>query len=136
MVKIGVVVSEYNPEITGIMERVAYEHIKFLGGEVKRKIRVAGTLDTPIMAKHLAEDEEIKGVVVLGAVIEGDTDHDSIVAQNTVRKLVDISVESRKPIGIGISGPKMTRLEGLKRAEGYAKRAVESVFKSLKELAE
>lgn len=68
------------------------------------------------------------GVVTIGAVIEGETEHDDIVIQNAARKIADLSIEYSKPVGLGISGPGMTRLQAEARIE-RAKAAVEAVVK-------
>ncbi|MFH1439035.1 MAG: 6,7-dimethyl-8-ribityllumazine synthase [Candidatus Woesearchaeota archaeon] len=140
--KIGIVVSDFNADITHVMERLAIEHVKFLGGEVVKVIHVPGVFDMPLAVKFLLDNKEIKsenkievdGVVTLGAVIEGDTDHDNIVATNAARKIADLSVGYNKPVSLGVSGPKMSRADGIKRLDGYAKRSVESCFKMLKAL--
>ncbi len=132
--KLGIVVSDYNAEITHLMSKIAQEHAEFLGAQVVKTIRVPGTFDIPLAVKKLIDKKDIEGVVTLGAVIEGDTDHDQIVAQNAARKVADIAVESGKPIGLGITGPKMTRLDGMKRIEGYAKRSTEAVVKMIRRL--
>jgi 6,7-dimethyl-8-ribityllumazine synthase len=132
--RIGIVVSDFNAEITHTMETLAKEHIKFLGGEVAKVFHVPGAFDMPLAVKRLVEDENIDGVVTLGVVIEGDTDHDNIVAQNAARKITDLSVGFNKPVALGISGPKMSRADAVKRLDGYAKRSVESCFKMLRNL--
>ena len=131
--KIGLVVSDYNADVTHLMTKIAQEHIEFLGAETAKVIRVPGTFDIPLAVKKLLESR-IDGVVTLGAVIEGDTDHDSIVAQNAARKIADLSVQYGKPVSLGISGPKMTRADAQKRAEEYAKRAVETAVKMIRRL--
>ena len=130
--KLGFVVSEYNADVTTLMEQIALEHAKFLGAEAVKTIHVPGAFDMPLAVKKLLQDKKIDGVVTLGAVIEGDTDHDSIVAQNAARKIADLAVEFGKPVGLGISGPKETRIDAVKRIEGYAKRSVEAVIKMIR----
>lgn len=132
--KIGLVISDYNAEITHLMGKIAKEHVEFLGAQVVKTLRVPGAFDMPLAVRKLVDSKNIEGVVTLGAVIEGDTDHDQIVAQNVARKVVDISVQSGKPVSLGVSGPKMTRLDGMKRMEGYAKRSTESVVKMIRML--
>ena len=130
--KIGIVVSDFNAEITHTMEKLANEHVKFLVGTVINTIHVPGAFDMPLAVKKLVEDKDVDGVVTLGVVIEGDTDHDNIVANNAARKISDLSVGYNEPIALGISGPKMSRADAVKRLDGYAKRSVESCFKMLK----
>ena len=127
--KIGFVVSEYHYDIAQMMLERAKAHAKFLGAELGETILVPGTFDSPLAAKQLFARKDIDGVVVLGAVVEGDTQHDEIVAQHAARKLIDLSLENNKPLGYGISGPGETRSQASSRIDGYAKRAVESVVK-------
>lgn len=133
--KIGIVASEFNYDITYAMVELAKEHAQFLGAEVDRTVKVPGAFDMPLAVKKLLENKEIDGVVTLGAVIEGDTGHDEIVIQHASRKIADLSLEYGKPVSLGISGPGMSRLEAHARVK-YAKRAVESVVKMIKRLKE
>ena len=130
---IGIVVSEYNYDITMMMLQRAKEHASFLGANVKEVFQAPGTYDIPLAVKHLLEDKGIDGVVTLGAVIKGETDHDEIIMQNAARKIMDLSIEFSKPVALGISGPGETRLQASVRIE-KAKDAVESVVKMIKRL--
>jgi 6,7-dimethyl-8-ribityllumazine synthase len=132
--KIGIVVSDTYRDITEPMLQIAKEHSKFLGAEVVKIINVPGSFEVPLAVKSLIKQDEIDGVVTLGAVIEGDTDHDNIVAQNAARKIMDLSLEYSKPIGLGISGPKMTRMDAIRRLDKFAKSTVESTIKMIRNL--
>jgi 6,7-dimethyl-8-ribityllumazine synthase len=135
MVRIGAVVAEFNYDITSMMLGLAKEHAKILDSEITKVITVPGVFDMPLAIKKLLEDEEIDAVVTIGAVIEGATDHDDIVVQHASRKIADLALEYDKPVGLGISGPGMTRLEAHQRVE-YGKRAVEAVVKMCRRLEE
>jgi len=127
-VKIGAVVSEFNYDITMMMLERAKEHAKFLGAEITKVVKVPGVFDMGLPIKKLLQKKDIDGVVALGAVIEGETEHDDIVIQHAARKIADLSVEYGKPVGLGITGPGMTRLQAEERIE-RAKAAVEAVVK-------
>jgi 6,7-dimethyl-8-ribityllumazine synthase len=129
--KIGIVVSEFNFDITQMMLEQARTHARFLGLEVVKEVFVPGVFDMPLAIKELVKRKDIDGVVTLGAVIEGETEHDQIVIQQTSRKITDLAVEYDKPVALGISGPGMTRLQAQDRIE-KAKSAVEAVFKMYK----
>ncbi len=126
--RIGIVVSEFNYDITMMMLERAKSHAEFLGVEVSHVVRVPGVFDMPLAVKHLLSKDDVDGVVTLGAVIEGETDHDEIVIQHASRKIVDLSLEYSKPVSLGITGPGMSRLQAEERIE-RAKAAVESVVK-------
>ena len=132
-VRIGTVVSEFNYDITHMMLELAKEHAKFLESEVTEVITVPGVFDMPLAIKKLLEQDDIDAVITIGAVIEGATAHDEIVIQHASRKIADLSLDYNKPVGLGITGPKMTRLEAHQRVD-YGKRAVEAAVKMVERL--
>jgi 6,7-dimethyl-8-ribityllumazine synthase len=132
-IRIGAVVSEFNYDITMVMLERAKEHAYFLGAEITQTVKVPGVFDMGLAIKKLLQRKNIDAVVALGAVIEGETEHDDIVIQHASRKIADLSVEYDKPVGLGISGPGMTRLQAEERIE-RAKNAVEAVVKLHKRL--
>ena len=132
-IKIGAVVSEFNYDITMVMLERAREHASFLGAEIIETVQVPGVFDMGLAVKNLLNKKNIDGVVALGAVIEGETEHDDIVIQHAARKIADLAIEYNKPVGLGITGPGMTRLQAEKRIE-RAKGAVEAVVKMHKRL--
>ena len=127
-VRIGAVVSEFNYDITHMMLELAKEHAKFLDSEITKVKAVPGVFDMPLAIKNLLERDEIDAVVTIGAVIEGATAHDEIVIQHASRKITDLSLDYNKPVTLGISGPKMTRLEAHQRID-FGKKAVEAAVK-------
>ena len=131
--KIGIVVSEFNYDITSMMLERAKAHADFLGAKVGQVIHVPGVYDMPLAVKKLLSKKDIDGVVTIGAVIEGETGHDDVIMAQASRKLTDLSLEYNKPVGLGITGPGMTRLQAEDRIEN-AKTAVESVVKMYQRL--
>jgi len=127
-IRIGAVVSEFNYDITMTMLQRAKEHAQFLGAEISKVVKVPGVFDMGLAVKKLLEKKDVDCVVTLGAVIEGETEHDDIVIQHATRKIADLSIEYNKPVGLGISGPGMTRLQAQERID-RAKAAVEAVVK-------
>jgi 6,7-dimethyl-8-ribityllumazine synthase len=135
MMKLGIVVSEFNFDITMMMLEQAKVHAEFLGANVGKIVTVPGVYDMPLAVKEMLKRKDIDGVVTLGAVIEGSTDHDQIVMQHASRKLVDLALEYNKPVALGISGPGMTRLQAQDRID-KAKSAVEACVKMLGKIKE
>lgn len=131
--RIGIVCSEFNFDITQMMLERAKEHARFMDVDVARVVMVPGVFDIPLAVKTLVKDKSIDGVVTIGAVIEGETEHDQVVIGQAARKITDLAVEYEKPIGLGITGPGMSRLQAQDRID-RAKDAVESVVKQWKSL--
>lgn len=130
--KLGMVVSLFNYEITGEMSRKAQERAREAGARIVKIIEVPGSFEIPLAVKELLDDKQIDGVVTIGTIIKGGTDHDNVVAHSVARKLLDLSCEYKKPVSLGISGPNITWQQSEKRIEEYAIRAVDSVVKMLR----
>lgn len=128
-IRLGIVVGEFNYDITYLMLQRALDHAEFLGASVEKVLKVPGAFDMPLAIKKLLEMDEIDAVVTLGAILKGDTDHDQVVAQHAARKMMDLALEYGKPVSLGVSGPGMTRAEATERIEEYAKRSVEAAVK-------
>lgn len=131
--RIGIVCSEFNFDITQMMLERAKEHARFMDVDVAKVVMVPGVYDMPLAIKAMLKDKGIDGVVTLGAVIEGETEHDQVVIGQAARKITDLAVEYDKPVSLGITGPGMSRLQAQDRVD-RAKDAVESVVKQWKAL--
>ncbi len=134
MVKLAIVVSEFNYDVTYLMLQKAVNHAKFLGAEVTHVVKVPGAFEVPIAVKKLLDKGDVDAVVTIGAVIQGATKHDELVAGQTARKLMDLALEYGKPVTLGIIGPGASRMQALERVEDYARRAVEAAVKMVRRL--
>ena len=129
VVRLAIVVSEFNYDITSVMERKAVDHARFLGAKVVAVYRVPGAFDSPLAVAQLLRLDWVDAVAVVGAVVQGETKHDEVVAHQAARKILDLAVEYGKPVALGIIGPGASRMQALERAEEYARRAVEAAVK-------
>lgn len=120
--------SEYNYDITMMMLERAKAHAQFLGCSVSRTVNVPGVYDIPFALQRLLDRDDIDCAVAIGAVIEGETDHDEVVIQHAARKIIDLSLQKDKPVGLGITGPGMSRSQAQARIEN-ARSAVEACVK-------
>ncbi|MGI0151868.1 MAG: 6,7-dimethyl-8-ribityllumazine synthase, partial [Thermoplasmata archaeon] len=127
-VKVALVASEFNFDVSTMMLERAREEVEFLGAQVGPVVRTPGVYDMPLAVKALFDRTDVDAVVVVGAVIEGETGHDAVVMNQAARKLVDLSVEYGRPVGLGVSGPGETRLQAQDRIENAAA-AVRAVVK-------
>ena len=132
-IKLAFVVSEFHRDITYQMEILGREHAEFLGAEVVYTFYTPGTFDMPLAVKELLMSGDVDAVVTLGCVIEGETEHDEVIAAQLTRRIMDLALEYDKPVVLGVSGPGMTRLQAQERVD-YAKRAVEAAVKMVKRL--
>ena len=131
--KIGAVVAEFNYEVTSLMIERAKAEAEFLEVDIARTIMVPGVFDMPLAIKTLLKDPEIDAVITLGAVIEGETDHDQVVVAQASRRIMDLSTEFDKPVAFGVTGPGMTELQAMDRIE-KGRDVVDVAVKMLKRL--
>ena len=132
--KIGMVAADFNYEITSLMVARAKAEAEFLGVEITKTIMVPGVFEVPLAAKKLVSDPDIDAVITLGAVIEGETEHDEVVMGQASRKVMDLSLEYNKPVAFGLTGPGMTELQAMDRIEKGAQ-VVDAAVKMLQRLA-
>jgi 6,7-dimethyl-8-ribityllumazine synthase len=131
---IAIVVSEFNDEITSKMLDVAVQKAKDLKLNTKYICKVPGVFDMPIVIDSLLRKKEIDAVVTLGAVIKGQTKHDELITNVTVRTLTDLSIKYQKPVTLGITGPGMSDRQAQARIRPVAERAVEAAEKIAEQL--
>jgi 6,7-dimethyl-8-ribityllumazine synthase len=132
-VRIALVVADFNSEVTAPMLERALGHARSLGAEVSHTVHVFGVYDMPAVVKRLLKRDDVDGVVMLGAVIKGDTLHDEVIAHAIARAGISLAVESGKPVGLGITGPGMTEEQAAERIDN-AKNAVEAVVRTARAL--
>jgi len=128
-VRLGIVVSEFNNDITSKMLERATKHADSLGAYVKYVCYVPGTFDMPLMIENLLKKNDIDAVVTLGAIIKGETKHDEIIANNASRLVADLSLKYGKPVTLGISGPDMSKLQAKDRINAVSTRAITAAVK-------
>ena len=131
---IAIVVSEFNDEITSKMLDVAIEKAKDLKLNIKFTCKVPGVFDMPIVIDSLLKKKEIDAVVTLGAVIKGQTKHDELITNATVRAIIELSIKYQKPVTLGITGPGMSDRQAQARIRPVAERAVEAAEKIAEQL--
>ena len=133
--KIALVVSDFNFDVTSMMLERAQRHAEFLGAEVSHVVHVPGVFDMPLVMRKLLKRHDVDGIAILGAVIKGDTSHDELITGPIARTAVDLALQFDKPVGLGITGPGMDRMQALDRIDN-AKNAIESVVRLIKGLKE
>ena len=123
-IRLGIVSSQFNAEITSAMKNEAVKEAKKLGADVVALLEVPGAYEIPFAAAKLLARKDIDAVATLGAVIKGGTAHDEVITQAVCIELLRLSSQSGKPIGLGITGPGQTEKQARARAEDYADRSV------------
>ncbi len=97
--RIGIVVSTFNDPVTAPMRQEAERVLKEAGVQDIPVLEVPGALEIPVAAQALIERAGCAGVVAIGAVIMGETDHYEHVARETVRGIGEVALRTGRPVG-------------------------------------
>jgi 6,7-dimethyl-8-ribityllumazine synthase len=139
-IRIAIVVSEFNSDITFKMLNKAKDQAQKIKADVRCICFAPGSFDMPLLIEEILKKKDVDAAVTLGAVIKGETSHDDIVAENAARLIADLSLKYGKPIGLGITGPDMTLEQAKDRIDIVPLRAVNAAvnmamrIKKLKEV--
>ncbi|CAN5830583.1 6,7-dimethyl-8-ribityllumazine synthase [soil metagenome] len=100
----AVLASRFNNSITSRLADGAMDALIRHGAssEDVDLVWVPGAWELPFAARRLAQTERYNAIVVVGAVIRGDTPHFDFVAGEASRGLADASSEYEIPIGFGL----------------------------------
>jgi 6,7-dimethyl-8-ribityllumazine synthase len=102
--RVAVVASRFNQDVTQALVDGALDAL-VRHGVAADDIDLAwvpGAWELPLAARRLAAMERYDALVVLGAVVRGETPHFDFVAGESSRALQQLSVEFELPLGFGL----------------------------------
>ena len=102
--KVAIIVSRFNEFVT---HRLLQGCLKFLKKSGLKETQIAitwvpGALELPLIALKWAQKKDISAVICLGAVIRGETYHFELVANETARGIMNVSLKAGKPVIFGV----------------------------------
>ena len=95
-----IVVSNFYPKISKLLIDGAISRLKKNRISNFRTITVPGTFEIPVVISNLIDKYD--AFIAIGCVIKGQTPHFHYLCSSVINALVDLSIESKKPIGNGI----------------------------------
>jgi 6,7-dimethyl-8-ribityllumazine synthase len=101
---IGIVVADWNAEITHALMNGAIDFLKEKGIRDKNiHVKfVPGAFELPLAAQWLAFQKEIDAVITLGCVIQGDTPHFDFICGACAHGVMNVGLHSNKPVIFGV----------------------------------
>ena len=97
MKKILIVLADYYEDISSLLLKSAKNN---LGNFSLKIIRVPGVFEIPItISKNI---KKYDAFIALGCVIKGETPHFDFISNASTQAIMNLSVDSKKPIGNGI----------------------------------
>ena len=114
--RVAVIYSEFNSEVTTGLLDGATSWLAEAGADYT-VARVLGAFELPIVA-HRAVQAGFDGVVALGAVIEGETDHYEHIAHRASEGLMRVSLDGGVPVAFGVLTARDRSLVEVRSAPG------------------
>lgn len=102
--RIGIVVSEWNEEITNALLKGAFQTLT-KNGVVPENILVdyvPGSFELTFGAKHMAENKNIDAVIILGCVVRGGTPHFDYVCSGVTQGITHLNTIYDIPFIFGL----------------------------------
>lgn len=109
MISIGIVIAPYHAGVQKMLKIIEEEVGKSNGVSVTIIKRVSGSFEIPLGVKKLLMEENIHGIITLGAIERGETGHGIALANAVFPALIQLSLEFNKPVALGIIGPNATK---------------------------
>ena len=102
--KFAIVAGRFNDFITEHLVGGAIDYLTRHGADRVdiTIVKVPGAFEIPLAAKKLAAAAKYNGVICLGAVIRGATPHFEYVANECVKGLAHVMLETNVPVGFGV----------------------------------
>jgi len=102
--RIAVVCTRWNDDIVDRLVDGALDVLSDCGVDEDdiTVVRVPGAFELPLAADRLADGDDYDGIIVLGAVIRGETPHFGFVSGECARGLSATALEYGVPIGFGV----------------------------------
>ena len=102
--RFGLVVAEWNRELTEVLGRGAHETLLRHGAKPEHIFHntVPGSFELTLGAQLLAQHEEMDAVICLGVVIQGETKHDDYICHAVAQGLTTVGLKYNKPVIFGL----------------------------------
>lgn len=102
--QIGIIVSRFNQSITQALQQAAQQHCQSQTSAHYDTdvIQVPGAMEIPFAAQLLAQKQHYDGLIILGAVIQGETAHFEHVCHQVNSGCREVMLSYQMPMGFGV----------------------------------
>ena len=102
--KIAIVRSLWNKNITDLLLQSATNYLKSIGLNDEDILikNVPGSMELVYGCNEMIEKEKVDGVIALGCIIKGETDHDQYISNAVSNGLVSVCLKYSKPVIFGV----------------------------------
>lgn len=135
--RVAIVVSEWNPEITEALYQGAHDTMTKFGCAESDIVKryVPGSFELTLGAQLMAERNEFDAVICLGCVIQGETRHFDFICDAVANGITDLNLKFNIPVIFGVLTPD-TMQQALDRAGGkHGNKGDEAAITAIKMIA-
>ena len=133
--KFGIVVAEWNTEVTEALSEGAITLLKQFNAHKIEKVTVPGTFELAMGAQFLLEKAEVDAVICIGCVIQGETKHFDFICNASAPGITDLNLKYNKPVIFGVLTPN-TMQQAVDRAGGkHGNKGHEAAITAIKMVA-
>ena len=102
--RIAIIRSLWNKNITDLLLQSATNYLKSVGFNEKDILikNVPGSMELVYGCNEMIEKEKVDGVIALGCVIKGETDHDQYISNAVSNGLISLCLKYSKPVIFGV----------------------------------
>ena len=100
--KMGIVVADWNEQITDRLFQGAIEALNSCGCTQIIHKNVPGSFELPLGAQFLLEYTDVDAVICLGSIIQGETKHFDFVCEATALGIKDVSLKYNRAVIFGV----------------------------------
>ena len=102
--KFGIVVSEWNEEVTSALLQGAMDTLEKHGTKKEHihVMTVPGSFELTFGSRIIAEKHDLDAVICLGCVIQGDTPHFDYICQGVTHGITELNLDHDIPFIFGV----------------------------------
>lgn len=102
--KFGIAMARFNEFINSKLLDGALDYLKRSGANESdiTVVKVPGAFELPMAIKIMAETQKYDGIICLGTLIRGETNHFDLLSQQVTKMISELAVNSNIPISYGI----------------------------------
>ena len=127
-----IISAKYYEDIVNNLEKQALNYLKKFNDVNVNLFTISGAFEIPYVINK--SQQNFDGFIALGCIIRGETYHFELIANQVARKIMDLSVNLKKPIGFGIitcdnmkQAIARSGIDGKNKGEEAAKACYESI---------
>ncbi|MCP4394656.1 MAG: 6,7-dimethyl-8-ribityllumazine synthase [Alphaproteobacteria bacterium] len=120
---IGVITGSFHKEEANVMVSEVRKVADDINLNIVSEVWVPGSMEVPLALKKMLLNDNYDGAVVLGIIEKGETLHGQVMGQAVAKSIIELQLETMKPVGFGILGPGIEPHQIPARVVNYARDA-------------